>query len=109
MQSATNVRYKPTPDLLILCFVRSQGECCNISVNFLAAVPQENRSLTRDIDRALHMGRSLLCSTVSVNGFSEGDIKILFAGHMMSGLLARLCRILCLTRFVGPLEIDLRT
>ena len=30
---------------------------------------------TQNIDQALHMARSLPCGTVSVNGFSEGDIK----------------------------------
>jgi aldehyde dehydrogenase (NAD+)/gamma-glutamyl-gamma-aminobutyraldehyde dehydrogenase len=44
---------------------------------------------TRDIDRALHMARSLPCGTVSVNGFSEGDIKTPFGGYKMSGSLAR--------------------
>ena len=44
---------------------------------------------TRDIDRALHMARSLPCGTVSVNGFSEGDIKTPFGGYKMSGSMAR--------------------
>src|SRR6056297_1964671 len=44
---------------------------------------------TRDIDRALHMARSLPCGTVSVNGFSEGDIKTPFGGYKMSGSFAR--------------------
>ncbi len=40
---------------------------------------------TRDIDRALHMARRLPCGTVSVNGFSEGDIKTPFGGYKRSG------------------------
>lgn len=44
---------------------------------------------TQDIDRALHLARSLPCGTVSVNGFSEGDIKTPFGGYKQSGSLAR--------------------
>jgi acyl-CoA reductase-like NAD-dependent aldehyde dehydrogenase len=44
---------------------------------------------TRDIDRALHLARRLPCGTVSVNGFSEGDIKTPFGGYKRSGSLAR--------------------
>ncbi|WP_108882875.1 aldehyde dehydrogenase family protein [Anderseniella sp. Alg231-50] len=44
---------------------------------------------TKDIDRAIHMARSLPCGTVSVNGFSEGDIKTPFGGYKQSGSLAR--------------------
>lgn len=44
---------------------------------------------TRDIDRALHMARRLPCGTISINGFSEGDIKTPFGGYKRSGSLAR--------------------
>ncbi len=44
---------------------------------------------TRDIDRALWMARRLPCGTVSVNGFSEGDVKTPFGGYRRSGSLAR--------------------
>lgn len=44
---------------------------------------------TQDVDRALHMARALPCGTVSVNGFSEGDIKTPFGGYKQSGSLAR--------------------
>ena len=44
---------------------------------------------TRDIDRAVHAARRLPCGTVSVNGFSEGDIKTPFGGYKRSGSLAR--------------------
>ena len=44
---------------------------------------------TRDIDRALYMARRLPCGTVSVNGFSEGDVKTPFGGYKRSGSLAR--------------------
>ena len=44
---------------------------------------------TQNIDQALRMARSLPCGTVSVNGFSEGDIKTPFGGYKQSGSLAR--------------------
>jgi acyl-CoA reductase-like NAD-dependent aldehyde dehydrogenase len=44
---------------------------------------------TRDIDRAIYMARRLPCGTVSVNGFSEGDVKTPFGGYKKSGSLAR--------------------
>ena len=44
---------------------------------------------TQDIDRALHLARRLPCGTVSVNGFSEGDIKTPFGGYKQSGSLSR--------------------
>jgi aldehyde dehydrogenase (NAD+)/gamma-glutamyl-gamma-aminobutyraldehyde dehydrogenase len=44
---------------------------------------------TQNIDKAIHMARSLPCGTVSVNGFSEGDIKTPFGGYKQSGSLAR--------------------
>ncbi len=44
---------------------------------------------TQDIDRAIYMARALPCGTVSVNGFSEGDIKTPFGGYKQSGSLAR--------------------
>jgi aldehyde dehydrogenase (NAD+)/gamma-glutamyl-gamma-aminobutyraldehyde dehydrogenase len=44
---------------------------------------------TQNIDQALHMARALPCGTVSVNGFSEGDIKTPFGGYKQSGSLAR--------------------
>lgn len=44
---------------------------------------------TQNIDRAIHMARSLPCGTVSVNGFSEGDIKTPFGGYKQSGSAAR--------------------
>ena len=44
---------------------------------------------TQDIDQAIHMARSLPCGTVSINGYSEGDIKTPFGGYKQSGSLAR--------------------
>ncbi|MEI9412939.1 aldehyde dehydrogenase [Mesorhizobium salmacidum] len=44
---------------------------------------------TKDIDRAIHMARRLPCGTVSINGFSEGDVKTPFGGYKRSGSLAR--------------------
>ncbi|MDF2690096.1 MAG: hypothetical protein K0Q80_3062, partial [Microvirga sp.] len=44
---------------------------------------------TRDIDRAVHMARRLPCGTVSINRFTEGDVKTPFGGYRRSGSLAR--------------------
>ena len=44
---------------------------------------------TQDIDRAFHLAKSLPCGTVSVNTFSEGDIKTPFGGYKQSGSLSR--------------------
>tara|TARA_B100000929_G_C15425587_1_gene392903 strand:- start:47 stop:1033 length:987 start_codon:yes stop_codon:yes gene_type:complete len=44
---------------------------------------------TNDLDRAFYMARNLPCGTVSVNGFSEGDIKTPFGGYKQSGSLSR--------------------
>jgi acyl-CoA reductase-like NAD-dependent aldehyde dehydrogenase len=44
---------------------------------------------TKDIDRAIHFARRLPCGTVSVNKFSEGDVKTPFGGYRRSGSLAR--------------------
>ncbi len=44
---------------------------------------------TRDIDRALHLARRLPCGTVSINKFTEGDVKTPFGGYKRSGSLAR--------------------
>lgn len=44
---------------------------------------------TQDIDRALHFARHLACGTVSINGFTEGDIKTPFGGYRRSGSQAR--------------------
>ena len=44
---------------------------------------------TRDIDRALHFARRLPCGTISINRFTEGDIKTPFGGYKRSGSLAR--------------------
>ena len=39
--------------------------------------------------RAYHLARSRPCGTVSVNTFSEGDIKVPFGGYRQSGSLSR--------------------
>jgi aldehyde dehydrogenase (NAD+)/gamma-glutamyl-gamma-aminobutyraldehyde dehydrogenase len=44
---------------------------------------------TRDIGRAFQVARALPCGTVSVNAFSEGDVKTPFGGYRRSGSLAR--------------------
>ena len=44
---------------------------------------------SQDINEAFHMAKSLPCGTVSVNTFSEGDIKTPFGGYKHSGSLSR--------------------
>ena len=44
---------------------------------------------TQDIDRAFHLAKSLPCGTVSINSYSEGDIKVPFGGYKQSGSLSR--------------------
>jgi aldehyde dehydrogenase (NAD+)/gamma-glutamyl-gamma-aminobutyraldehyde dehydrogenase len=44
---------------------------------------------TKDIDRALFLARRLPCGTVSINKFTEGDVKTPFGGYKRSGSLAR--------------------
>ena len=44
---------------------------------------------TQDINKAFHFAKNLPCGTVSVNTFSEGDIKTPFGGYKQSGSLSR--------------------
>ena len=44
---------------------------------------------TQDIDRAFHLAKSLPCGTVSINSYSEGDIKVPFGGYKQSVSLSR--------------------
>ncbi|MGF7163011.1 aldehyde dehydrogenase (NAD+)/gamma-glutamyl-gamma-aminobutyraldehyde dehydrogenase [Rhodoligotrophos appendicifer] len=44
---------------------------------------------TKSIDKAFRLGRLLPCGTISINGFSEGDVKTPFGGYKRSGSLAR--------------------
>jgi aldehyde dehydrogenase (NAD+)/gamma-glutamyl-gamma-aminobutyraldehyde dehydrogenase len=44
---------------------------------------------TQNINKAFHFAKSLPCGTVSVNTFSEGDIKTPFGGYKQSGSLSR--------------------
>jgi len=44
---------------------------------------------TQDINKAFHIAKSLPCGTISVNTFSEGDIKTPFGGYKQSGSLSR--------------------
>ena len=44
---------------------------------------------TQDINKAFHLAKSLPCGTVSINTFSEGDIKTPFGGYKQSGSLSR--------------------
>ena len=41
------------------------------------------------LNKAFHLAKSLPCGTVSVNTFSEGDIKTPFGGYKQSGSLSR--------------------
>ncbi len=44
---------------------------------------------SQDINEAFHMAKSLPCGTISINTFSEGDIKTPFGGYKQSGSLSR--------------------
>ncbi len=44
---------------------------------------------TRDIDKALFLARRIPAGTVSINKFTEGDVKTPFGGYKRSGSLAR--------------------
>ena len=44
---------------------------------------------TQDINKAFHIAKNLPCGTVSINTFSEGDIKTPFGGYKQSGSLSR--------------------
>ena len=44
---------------------------------------------TQNINKAFHIAKSLPCGTVSINTFSEGDIKTPFGGYKQSGSLSR--------------------
>jgi acyl-CoA reductase-like NAD-dependent aldehyde dehydrogenase len=44
---------------------------------------------TRDINRAISLARRIPAGTVSINRFTEGDIKTPFGGYKKSGSLAR--------------------
>ena len=44
---------------------------------------------TRDINRAVALARRIPAGTVSINRFTEGDIKTPFGGYKKSGSLAR--------------------
>ena len=44
---------------------------------------------SRDIDDALRLARSVRAGTVSVNGYSEGDITTPFGGYKQSGFGGR--------------------
>ena len=46
------------------------------------------RSL-EDINKAFYIAKNLPCGTISINTFSEGDIKTPFGGYKQSGSLSR--------------------
>jgi hypothetical protein len=56
--------------------------------DFIAGWFADASFFTRDIDRSICMARRLPCGTVSVNDFSEGDVKTPFGGYRKSGSLA---------------------
>jgi aldehyde dehydrogenase (NAD+)/gamma-glutamyl-gamma-aminobutyraldehyde dehydrogenase len=44
---------------------------------------------TQDIDKAMRLARAIPAGTISINAFSEGDIKTPFGGYKRSGSHAR--------------------
>lgn len=64
---------------------------------------------TQDIDRALYFARHLPCGTVSINGFTEGDVKTPFGGYRRSGSLARDKGVEALSQYVQTKTIWIRS
>jgi aldehyde dehydrogenase (NAD+)/gamma-glutamyl-gamma-aminobutyraldehyde dehydrogenase len=67
--------------------VKSDEEALKVSSNSKYGLHAS--VFTQDINRAFHLAKSLPCGTVSVNTFSEGDIKTPFGGYKQSGSLSR--------------------
>jgi aldehyde dehydrogenase (NAD+)/gamma-glutamyl-gamma-aminobutyraldehyde dehydrogenase len=44
---------------------------------------------TQDINKAFYIAKNLPCGTISINTFSEGDVKTPFGGYKQSGSLSR--------------------
>ena len=67
--------------------VNSENEALDIAKNSKYGLHAS--VFTQDINKAFHLAKSLPCGTVSVNTFSEGDIKTPFGGYKQSGSLSR--------------------
>jgi len=67
--------------------VNNENEALNIAKNSKYGLHAS--VFTQDIDKAFHLAKSLPCGTVSINTFSEGDIKVPFGGYKQSGSLSR--------------------
>jgi len=67
--------------------VNSAEEALNVASNSKYGLHAS--VFTQDIDKAFHLAKSLPCGTVSINTFSEGDIKTPFGGYKQSGSLSR--------------------
>jgi len=67
--------------------VNNENEALNIAKNSKYGLHAS--VFTQDINKAFHLAKSLPCGTVSVNTFSEGDIKVPFGGYKQSGSLGR--------------------
>ena len=67
--------------------VNNENEALNIAKNSKYGLHAS--VFTQDINKAFHLAKSLPCGTVSINTFSEGDIKVPFGGYKQSGSLSR--------------------
>ena len=67
--------------------VKSEDEALKVAKNSKYGLHAS--VFTQDINKAFHLAKSLPCGTVSVNTFSEGDIKTPFGGYKQSGSLSR--------------------
>jgi len=67
--------------------VKNEDEALKIAKNSKYGL--HSSVFTQDINKAFHLAKSLPCGTVSVNTFSEGDIKTPFGGYKQSGSLSR--------------------
>lgn len=67
--------------------VKNEDEALKIAKNTKYGL--QASVFTQDIDRAFHFAKSLPCGTVSINSYSEGDIKVPFGGYKQSGSLSR--------------------
>jgi hypothetical protein len=84
--TAANVFFEPTPDLLILCCVRSQRSNCCGSVNFYAAARRENRSFMR---AAVETTRSRIKSRAKLAFAASAPLAASLARGFSSLLLSK--------------------
>ena len=67
--------------------VNDENEALNVAKNSKYGLHAS--VFTQDINKAFHIAKNLPCGTVSINTFSEGDIKTPFGGYKQSGSLSR--------------------